>query len=109
MERLTSLEREEIELLSMQLTGRSSAWQTMVKRGIIEKVLDEEGKQVFYKGSPLSRTIYKTEREILDMLKDLKNKKDAFQRAQEEAKEKAAKEQEILKQVQGATGSVSGG
>lgn len=109
MEKLTSSEREEIETLSILLTGRSSAWQTMLKRGFVESALDEEGKPVLHNGTPVSRVIYKTEREVLQILRDMKQKKELIERAQKEIKERSAKEQEIRRQMEKATGSVGGG
>lgn len=109
MEKLTNSEREEAENLSKALVGSRSAWKSMVRNGVVEKVLDENGDQVLHKGIPMSRTVRKTEREVLETLRDLNEKKIAIEKERAAAFEKAKQERELKNQLSEASGKTGRG
>ena len=102
---LTTTEREEVEALSvLLLNGRSSAWQKPVKKGVVEPLKDEEGKQVYHKGIPVSRLVYKSERQVLESLRDLNVKLIALRKAKAEEAERKSQEESIKRAALEASG-----
>lgn len=99
MKKLTNYEREEIETLSYKLFGNTSTWQKFVKKGVVESLKDEEGKQVLHNDMPVSRVVYKTEHQVLEQLRELNTKRIALEKARADELERQRQEEEIKKQV----------